>query len=212
MNPVYRRTNYDLNRRLPGPLSIKTKLGTQNFHYRFYRRASVYPLFGTYSLPRGWVFSILDRVSTIIFAFMPLLIIPVYLQLARLLYPRLQLFPRIFRGRMFLRPPSGVQFFQEMSVLLLAILFVLLLQAIFAFILLRKAPWSEAILVGGLLSLAIYGVMRGFQAPGDALFYPLPALGGALIIGIGLSVTTLYPYLRKVFRFDNRYSEAQIRG
>lgn len=135
-------------------------------------------------------------VPRILFFLIPLLFLPLYLRLARLIYPGLSLLTRT------IRPPSPLSFFREMYILILAAASVVILQIVFALIFIpRSGPtrgrqeihWWEASVVGGLLSLGVYGVLRGFQAsPSDHLFFPAAALGAAVFCWLLISGIILF--------------------
>ena len=197
MNPVYRRTTASLprtTREIPaGPPRAGRGVG-------YGKRLSPYPLFGTYSLPLRRALSITDLTSAVIFTLLPLLIVPVFLRLGELLCPWLRFFPRTIRGALYLRPPTGTVFFHEMLVLVLAVLIIALIQIVGALIFFKKSPWGESVFAGGFLTLAVYGVLRGFQLnPADALFFPLPALCGAAIAWVLIAGVILYPYFCRIF-------------
>lgn len=195
MNLAYRRTVSPPSRRLPQIGS--TRAGSLPGYRRGF---ALYPLLGSYSLPVRRALSVTDMVSTVVFALLPLFVIPVFLRLEELLYPRFPLLPRMLGTSLYLRPPTETAFFHEMLVLILSVFIVALVQVIGAAIFLKKAPWGEAVFVGGFFSLAVYGVLRGFQAnPTDSLFFPLPALCGATIAWLGISGAILYPYFHRVF-------------
>jgi len=184
-----------------------------DFHYRFFPLSPPPPLLLPSSLPRPVTFSLPEKILTLLFILLPLLVIPVYVYLARFLYPGAPLFPRFFRAVSYLRPPSGSLFFQEIFVLLLSILAVLFLQAILALILRKNGPWGETMATGSFLSLASERVTGDIKPTStDTLFQPLSALGGAAIAWLVLSLIILYPHLRRVLGGRESYSEAQIRG
>ena len=133
----------------------------------------------------------------LIFLLIPIIIFPLYPEIGR----------RLYRGFPFLvsslRPPSPTLFFREMYVLIISGVSIVILQTIFALIFLRKkrtadgfvkVPWGEASIVGWLLSLGVFGVLRGFQAfPSDHLFFPAPALGAAIFCWLLISGIILFP-------------------
>ncbi len=139
---------------------------------------------------------LLKIIPGVFFLLLPLLLYPVYFRLAELLYPRLHLLGQ------FVRPPTPTSFFQEMYVLVLAAAVVVIVQTIFALIFIRrprpsagsgKILWGEASVVGGLLSLGVYGVLRGFQiSAADRFFLPPFALGAAVLIWLLISGTILF--------------------
>ena len=146
--------------------------------------------------PLPAVFPIRRVVTGVIFSLGPLLLFPLFVRFSRLIYPGLRLFARS------LRPPLPRSFFHEMWILILATVVVIILQTIFALLFIRRPrsaggsvrlPWGEASVVGGLLSLGVYGVLRGFQGyPTDHLFFPAPALGAAIFCWLLISGTILF--------------------
>ncbi len=190
MNPVYRKS---YNPTFPSPYVAGSR-----FPAGWLRVRPLYPALRPYSLVRRVFFSIPARVGLALFWAVPLLTLPLFNFLAVRLYPRFHILPRLFRGQMTLRPPTGTIFFREMFVLLLAILIGILIQAIIALILRRRGPWVEIMAVGPPLALAAYGVLRGFQVTAaDRLFFPLPCLGASLLLWLGISAAILLPYLRR---------------
>ena len=139
----------------------------------------------------------------LIFFLIPILIFPVYPEIGRRLYP---VFPFSVNT---LRPPTPALFFREMYVLILSGVSIVIIQTIFASIFLRKkrtaggfirVPWGEASIVGGLLSLGVFGVLRGFQiSPSDHLFFPAPALGAAIFCWLLISRTILFPGITRKY-------------
>ncbi len=135
----------------------------------------------------------------LIFFLIPMLLFLVYPDIGRRLYNGF-----IFSARR-LRPLSPALFFREMYVLILSGAAIIIIQTIFALIFLRKkripggairVPWGEASIVGGLLALGVFGILRGFQAsPSDHLFFPAPALGAAIFCWLLISGTILFPVL-----------------
>lgn len=185
MNPVYRRS---YNPALPG----------RRFPPERIRVRPLYPVLRPYSLIRRKFFSLPARVGIALFWVVPLLTVPLFNFLAVRLYPGFRILPHIFRVQAALRPPRGAVFFREMAVLLLAILIGVLIQAVIALLLRRRGPWVEIMVVGPLLTPAVYGVLRGFQAAAtDRLFFPLPCLGASLLIWLGISAVILFAYLRR---------------
>ena len=135
----------------------------------------------------------------LIFCLIPILLFPLYPEIGASLYRR---FPFAVSVNA-LRPPSPALFFREMYVLILSGVSIIILQTIFALIFLRekktnggfsRVPWGEASVVGGLLSLGVFGVLRGFQAfPSDHLFFPAPALGAAIFCWLLIAGIILFP-------------------
>ncbi len=133
----------------------------------------------------------------LIFLLIPIIIFPLYPEIGRRLYRG---FPFLVKA---LRPPTPTLFFREMYVLILSGAAIVILQTIFALIFLRKkktdrgsvrVPWGEASIVGWLLSLGVFGVLRGFQAfPSDHLFFPASALGAAIFCWLLISGIILFP-------------------
>ena len=190
MNPVYRRR---YNPTFPSP-----SLPGLRFPAGRIRVRPLYPVLRPYSLVRRAFFSLPAKIGIALFWTAPLLTLPLFNFLAVRLYPGFHILPRLFRGQVILRPPTGAIIFREMFVFLLAILIGVLIQAIIALILRRRGPWAEIMAVGPLLALAAYGVMRGFQgSAADRIFFPLPCLGVSLFLWLGISATILYPYLRR---------------
>lgn len=137
-----------------------------------------------------------------VLSLLPVLGLPVALRLGDLIYPRLQLVPMSYRGIARLIPPSQVTFFREMAVVGLAAAFIFILQMSFTLITgnrgEKKLPWAEAGIVGGLFSLGVYGVLRGYQAsPSDFFLFPLPALGMAILAWVLLSFSITLPAVGK---------------
>jgi len=183
-----------------------------DFHFRFILLPPPRPLL-LLPLPKRPAFPLPEKILSFLFILLPFLILPAFGHLSRLLYPGIRFLPRVFRGSDYLRPPSGPLFFREMSVLILAALAVIVLQAILALILRKNGPWGEAMAVGPLFAIALYGVIRGFQLnPTDTLFQPFPALTAAAGAWLILNLIILYPHLRRVLLEKESYSEAQIRG
>ncbi|MFH1038524.1 MAG: hypothetical protein V1789_07665 [PVC group bacterium] len=143
---------------------------------------------------------LLKVIPGLIFLLLPLLLYPVYFRLAELIYPRLLLLGKA------VRPPAPASFFQEMYILVLAAAAVIIVQTLFALIFIRRPktsvpagriPWGEASVVGALLSLGVYGVLRGFQiSPADRLFLPASALGAAVLCWLLISGTILFRVLK----------------
>jgi hypothetical protein len=114
----------------------------RDFYYRFYRRTSVDYLLLPASFPPRIIFSRAEKILTGLFLILPLMVVPLFPRLAKIIYPRLQLLPRVFRGHIYLRPPVDFLFFQEMLALLTAVLAVVVLQTGLALFLRKKGPWS----------------------------------------------------------------------
>jgi hypothetical protein len=139
----------------------------------------------------------------LIFFLIPLLLFLVYPDIGRRLY-----YGFIFSASR-IRPLSPALFFREMYVLILSGAAIILIQTIFALIFLRKKripggairiPWGEASIVGGLLGLGVFGILRGFQSyPGDHLFFPAPALRAAILCWLLISGTILFPVLSRKY-------------
>ena len=190
MNPVYRRR---YNPTFPSPSVAGPRFPAGRIRVR-----PLYPVLRPYSLIRRVIFSLPAKVGIALFWAAPLLTLPLFSFLAVRLYPKFHFLPRLFRGQVTLRPPTGSIFFREMFVLLLAILIGVLIQAIIAIILRRRGPWVEIMVVGPPLALAAYGVLRGFQVSAiDRLFFPLPCLAVSLFLWMGISAAILFPYLRR---------------
>lgn len=131
----------------------------------------------------------------LIFFLVPILLFPIYPEIGRRLYPGIPFSVNA------LRPPTPVFFFREMYILILSGVSIVIIQIIFALIFLRKKrpagfirmPWGEASIVGGLLLLGVFGVLRGFQATtSDHLFFPAPALGAAIFCWLLISGIILF--------------------
>ncbi len=131
------------------------------------------------------------------FLLIPIIIFPLYPEIGRSLYRG---FPFLVKT---LRPPTPTLFFREIYILIISGVSIVIIQIIFALIFLRKKKtnggsvrglWGEASIVGWLLSLGVFGVLRGFQAfPSDHIFFPAPALGAAIFCWLLISGIILFP-------------------
>ena len=171
------------------------------YPYRGYGRRvalkSVLPVLPSLPAERFYIRRLLT--PGLIFFLIPILLFLLYPDIGR----------RLYNGFIFsasrLRPLSPALFFREMYVLILSGAAVIIIQTIFALIFLRKkripggairVPWGEASIVGGLLALGVFGVLRGFQASAsDHLFFPAPALGAAIFGWLLISGTIVFPVL-----------------
>ena len=137
----------------------------------------------------------------LIFLLIPILLFPLYPEIGRRLYLG---FPFLAKA---LRPPTPTLFFREMYLLIISGVSIVIIQTIFALLFLRKkrtsgrfirVPWGEASIVGWLLSLGVFGVLRGFQAfPSDNLFFPAQVLGAAIFCWLLISGIILFPSLTR---------------
>lgn len=135
-------------------------------------------------------------ISGVIFFILPVVLFPLYPEIGRRFYPG---FPFLVHA---LRPPTPVLFFREMYIFIISGAAIVFIQMLLGLILLRnkkfysttdKIHWGEAGIVGWLLSMGFFGLLRGFQTTSlDSFFFPAPVLGAAILAWLLISGIILF--------------------